>query len=291
MRDNMFKYGITATFEDLGPIWPCTLRGTIEEVTQQADELGYDGLELQVADPQDLDVENILKVCDQHDLKICAIATGQEGAKHGLWMTSPDPGMRKATAEKFKLHADFCQKTGALLIIGSLRKNVDDIYHLQQDLEWHDEVVYDVVDYAAKLGVEVVIENVTLHLCNWMNTMKETANYVRHINRDNCTIHLDSYTMLMEDNDIAGCYNYCADKLGYVHFTDGSRLYPGGSNVDFRAHYHALLDIGYKGWVSIECRPYPDPYTCAKFSMEYMKAMEKMVRIERYKRERPLIEY
>lgn len=287
----MFKYGITATFEDLGPVWPCTLRGTMEEVCQQADELGYDGLELQIADPQNIDTDKLLKLCDQHNLKIAAIATGQEGAKHGLWITSPDPAMRKATADKFKVHADFCAKTGAILIIGSLRRNVEDMYHLDQDLKWHDEVIFDVVDYAAKLGVEVVVENVTLHLCNWMNTMTETANYVRHINRDNCTIHLDSYTMLMEDNDIAGCYNYCADKLGYVHFTDGSRLYPGGSNVDFKAHYHALLDIGYKGWVAIECRPYPDPYTCAKFSMEYMKAMEKIVTIERYKREHPIIVY
>jgi len=291
MRDNMFKYGITVTFEDLGPIWPCTLRGSIEEVCQQADELGYDGIEIQAADPQTWDVNNMLKVCEQHDLKVAAIATGQEGAKHGLWMTSPDPALRKATAEKFKVHVDFCEKTGAILIIGSLRRNVPDIYHMEQELAWHDEVIYDVVDYAAKKGVMVVVENCTMHVTNWMNTMSEVNNYVRHINRDNCTIHLDSYSMCMEDNDIAGCYRLCGDKLGYVHFTDGSRLYPGGANVDFKAHYHALLDMNYDGWVSIECRPYPDAYTCAKFSMEYMKAMEKIVTIERYRREHPLIVY
>ena len=100
MNDNMFQYGITASFEDLGPIWPSTLRGTMEEVCQQAAELGYDGLELQLADPQNLDLKKLRTLTKQHNLKIASIATGQEGAKYGLWISSPDAKMRKATADK-----------------------------------------------------------------------------------------------------------------------------------------------------------------------------------------------
>ena len=128
-----------------------------------------------------------------------------------------------------------------------------------------------------------------MHISNWMNTLQDTANYVRRIDRDNVKIHLDSYSMLQEDNDIAGCYRLCGDKLGYVHFTDGSRLYPGGSNVDFKAHMPAMLDVGYNGYVAIECRPYPDAYTCAKFSYDYVKSMERIVSIERFRRDHPLI--
>mgnify|MGYP004546234761 CR=1 FL=1 len=287
--ENLFKYGITCSFNDVPEMWPITLRGSIEEVCAQASEIGYDALEPQICDPQLLDADLLKKTADEFGLKYAAIATGRELLEHGLWMTSDDAGLRRASIDKLKLHIDLCSKLGAMLIVGSMRKNVSDISSFEKDLKYHDEAVYELADYAQQKGVDIVIENITIHISNWMNTILETANYVRHIGRDNVKIHLDSYSMLQEDNDIAGCYRECGKDLAYVHFTDGSRLYPGGSNVDFKAHMHAMLDIGYDGYVSIECRPYPDPYRCAKFSLDYLKALEQIVKIERYRRERPAI--
>lgn len=289
--EKLFKYGITCAFNEVPNVWPITLRGSIEEVCAQAKEIGYDALEPQICDPHTYDAALLKKTAEDYGLKFAAIATGRELLEHGLWMTSDDPALRRASIDKLKLHADLCKKLDAILIVGSMRKHVPDMYSFEKYLDYHDEVIFELAEYTKSLGVEMVIENITIHVSNWMNTMLETANYVRHINYDNVTIHLDSYSMLQEDNDIAGSYRICGDKLGYVHFTDGSRLYPGGANVDFKAHMHAMLDIGYKGYVSIECRPYPDPYTCAKFSLDYCKALETMVQIERYKRERPLIKY
>lgn len=287
--ENFFKYGITCAFNDVPEVWPITLRGSIEEVCEKAARIGYDALEPQICDPQSYDAAVLKKTAEDYGLKYSAIATGRELLEHGLWMTSDDAGLRRASTDKLKQHIDLCSKLGAILIVGSMRKHVPDMFSFEKYLEYHDEIVYELSDYAEKRGVEIVIENITIHISNWMNTILETANYVRRIGRDNVKIHLDSYSMLQEDNDIAGCYRECGKDLGYVHFTDGSRLYPGGSNVDFKAHMHAMLDIGYDGYVAIECRPYPDAYTCAKFSYEYVKAMETIVKIERYRREHPLI--
>ncbi len=288
-RPDMFKYSITCAFNDVPPEWPITLRGSIDEVCAQAAAIGYDALEPQICDPKSYDAHVLKRTAEDHGLKFSAIATGRELLEHGLWMTSDDPNMRRASVDKLKEHIDLCAQLEAMLIVGSMRKNVPDPRQLERYLEYHDDIIYELSDYAQKCGVLIVVENITAHISNWMNTIQDTANYVKRIDRDNVKIHLDSYSMLQEDNDIAGCYRMCGDKLAYVHFTDGSRLYTGGSNVDFKAHMHAMLDNGYDGYVAIECRPYPDAYTCARFSYDYCKALEIIVGIERFRRMHPLI--
>ncbi len=286
---SMFQYAITGALDELPEMWPATLRGSLEEICKKAADIGYTGLELQICDPQRYDADEMNRLAKDFGLSYAAIATGQELVQHGLWMTSDDPAVRRASIDKLKLHIDLCEKLGAILIVGSMRQHVPDYKDPEKYLRYHDEAIWELSDYAAKHNVMIVVENITVHISNWINTIRETMNYVQRVNRDNVRLHLDTYSMLMEDNDIAGSYRLCADKLEYVHFTDGSRLYPGGSNVDFKAHMHSLVDIGYQGWISIECRPYPDDVTCARFSYEYLQAMEKIVEIERYRREHPLI--
>lgn len=74
---------------------------------------------------------------------------------------------------------------------------------------------------------------------------------------------------------------YDALELQYVHFSDTSRFFVGGGNVDFRSHMHALREAGYTGVIAVECRPYPDAYTGAERCIRYMRAMETIVDIER----------
>ena len=104
--------------------------------------------------------------------------------------------------------------------------------------------------------MEVVIENISASISNYLNTMREVT-------------------------DIAGAVRYCAPELRYVHFSDTSRFFVGGGNVDFRSHMHALREVGYTGVIAVECRPYPDAYTGAKRCIRYMRAMETIVDIER----------
>lgn len=56
---------------------------------------------------------------------------------------------------------------------------------------------------------------------------------------------------------------------------------PAGGNVDFKTFLHGLWEVDYKGYITTECVPVPTAYECAKRGFEYMKAMEKIVEIER----------
>ncbi|MGI6030770.1 MAG: sugar phosphate isomerase/epimerase family protein [Eubacteriales bacterium] len=280
---NMFHYGVACSLNDASVEAPITLRGPIEQLCTEAKEIGYEGLEIQLHDPQDWDWKALRKTTESYGLQLVAFATGRE-MMYGHNLISDDPKVRRGAIDKLKLHIDAAQDAGTMVIVGSLRTKITDWSKADLYMGYHKEAVCELADYAKSKGVDIVIENILSYISNYLNTMKQVADFVREVRaegHDNVGIHLDTYSMNMEDNDIARAVAYCGKELEYVHFSDTARLYPGGGNVDFKAHMNALLDLGYKGWVVTECVPLPTAYDCAKNGFDYMKAMETIVRIER----------
>lgn len=276
-----FKYGVACSLNDVSTAAPIILRGPIEQLCEQAKEIGYDGLEIQLANPMQYDWNHIKKVCGEYGLELITFATGRELGENGLCLLSDDESVRRAAVARLKEHINCAHVAGCQVIVGSMRKHIPDQSQREKYWNYHRDAVLELADYAKDAGVRIWIENILSFISNFLNTMKEVEDFVAELGRDNVGVHLDTYSMNMEDNDIAACYRYCAKHLEYVHFSDTARLYPGGGNVDFKAHMRALMDVGYTGFITTECVPLPTAYDCAKNGFEYMKAMEKIVEIER----------
>ena len=244
-------------------------------------EIGYDAIELQLKDPEKFSWDNLVKTAKQHGLEYSAIATGREIIENGLSLISDDAGVRRAAIDKLKVHIDLGAVIGAPVIVGTMRSKIPDMSKFKHYEDYLTAAKLELADYAAKKGVRLLVENILRAISNYLNTMKEVTDYVDRLNRPNIGIHLDTYSMLAEDNDIIGCVNYCAHKLDYVHFSDSGRYYPGGGNVDFKTFMKALLDVGYKGYIATECIPCPTEYDCAKRGLDYMHALETILTIER----------
>jgi D-psicose/D-tagatose/L-ribulose 3-epimerase len=52
---------------------------------------------------------------------------------------------------------------------------------------------------------------------------------------DNIVIHLDTYHMNIEEDDMVRPVRDRGDRLGYVHFGETHRGYPGSGHIDFAA--------------------------------------------------------
>ena len=87
-------------------------------------------------------------------------------------------------------------------------------------------------------------------------------------------IHIDTHSMNIEDTDLAASVKYCADMLGYVHYSDSNRMYPGAGHIDFKEISEVLNDIDYQGYIGIECLPLPDEDTCCELALKYVKTIE-----------------
>ena len=277
---SMFTYGIDCALDEISREAPVVLRGDIEQVAAIAKDLGYGALELQMKDPQKYNWKNLRKVADQAGLKFSAIATGREYGENGHCLINDDPAKRRAAIDKLKLHIDMGEALGCMVIVGTVRGRISDFSRYDRYLGLLDEATLELAEYAASKNVVILVENILSNITNYLNTIRQVTDNVNRLNRPNIRIHIDTYSMLMEDNDIPGSVEYCAPKLSYVHFADSARLFPGGGNVDFKAFVKALKKVGYRGYVVVECVPLPDEMTCARNSIEYMRAVEECVRIE-----------
>ncbi len=277
----LFPYGIACSLDkDVSREAPITLRGDIDYLIATAKEIGYEGIELQMRDPQRFDAKKLRAVADQAGITYTAIATGREIVENGLCLISDDAKMRRDAIDKVKLHIDLGEVIGAPVIVGSMRAKITDQSKFDHYMGYLTEAKLELADYAAKKKVVILVENILAGVSNYLNTMRQVMDYVVKLDRPNILVHLDTYSMLMEDNCIWSAVEYCAPKLAYVHFADSARLFPGGGNVDFKTHMKALLKVNYRGWVVTECVPLPDELTCARYGLRYMKAMEEVVKIE-----------
>ncbi len=277
----MFKYGISCSLEPQSVRQPVILRGNIEDIAAQAASAGYDGIELFIRDPAQYDAEALLAAARAHGLEYCAIATGMEYTRNGLCLIDDDPAKRRAAVSRLKEHMDLGAKLGCPVIAGIMRGNIPDFDRYQLYEDRLTEALRDLDAYAAEVGCEVVVEAILRYINNYLNTVPETADYLRRIGLPHVRLHIDTHSMILEDSDLAASVRETADMLSYVHFPDSNRGYPGAGNIDFKPIMRALVDVGYEGYITLECTPEPSQYECARRGIEYLRSLEAIVRLEK----------
>ncbi|NUW43179.1 sugar phosphate isomerase/epimerase family protein [Nonomuraea rhodomycinica] len=117
----------------------------------------------------------------------------------------------------------------------------------------------NVVTVLRRLAQEAAGEGMTLGLeicnryeTNVVNTARDALRLADDIGEDNVLIHLDTYHMNIEEEDLVRPVHEVGDRLGYVHVGENHRGYLGSGHIDFTAFFHALGDIGYRGPITFE---------------------------------------
>jgi sugar phosphate isomerase/epimerase len=279
----MFQYGVSAALEELPESQPVTLRGPIEELCRLAKETGYDALELHVRDPKRYNPKEIRAVAEKHGLSICAAANGMEYTLGGLSLIDDDPDKREQAVARIFEHIDFASGLGARLIVGIMRGNIPRGKPAAVYKDRFAEVLGRICDYAAQKQVPVVLESILRYINNYLNGVHETMDFITALGYRNLFLHIDTHSMALEEKNLKGSILYCKNKpLGYVHYSDNNRLYPGGGALNFFELTGALIDIGYTGFITLECLPCPGAGESARRGLLYMKSIENAVTVERH---------
>ena len=277
----MFRYGVSAALEELPETQPVTLRGPVEEICRMAKETGYDALELHIREPSRYDAKKIRSVADQYGLSICAAANGMEYTLGGLSLIDDDPAKQEDAIRRVFEHIDFVSELGAMLIVGIMRGNVPRGKPVSLYRDRFAEALLRICDYAAQRQVKVVLESILRYINNYLNSVPETMDFITSLGHSNLALHFDTHSMALEEKNLKESILYCRSKpLGYVHFSDNNRMYPGGGALDFREFTRALIEIGYTGYITVECLPSPSAIESARRGLSYLKSTENAVKIE-----------
>ena len=277
----MFKFGVNCALEPVPESAPVVLRGKIESVARDAAKVGYDGLELFIRKPRQYDAAHLKSVADSFGIEFCSIGTGMEYSLEGLCLISDDTFIRAAAIDRLKEHIDLAAILGCSVVVGMMRGNIPDFTRQELYLDYLIRALHSLDDYASSSGVSLVVESIMRYISNYLTTVPETTEFLKRVGRPNIGLHIDSHLMNVEDKDIASSIKCGAKWLKYVHFSDSNRAYPGGGKFDFKEMMHALIDVGYTGYITNECQPYPNPYTCAERGLRYNRHLQALVEIER----------
>lgn len=249
---------------------------------RKAADLGYDGVELALLSPDQLDLARLQADLRGADLAVAAISTGQVWAAGNLSLTHADPEVRRATIDRLKRLIEPAAELGALVNIGRVRGSVALPAGVIGQAPSPDraavegrfgESLAELLDFAAPLGVTIVLEPINRYETDFINRLDEAAAWVPRLGRPNLGLMPDLFHMNLEETSITGALVAQADLLRYVHLADSNRLAPGAGHLPFRDILETLRGIGYAGWAALEILPLPDPATAARAGLAYLRPL------------------
>jgi sugar phosphate isomerase/epimerase len=224
-----------------------TFKGDLETNLARIACLGYDGVELAIRDPKLVDLEGLEKLTGKYKLSVPAIGTGQAWGEERLSFTDPDPAVRRAAIERIKSHVPGAARFEAVIIIGLIRGIVKPGISAEQAMEWLIQALRECSEAARPHGVRLALEPINRYETTLINNVAQGLE-------------------LIEDGIRA-----CGSRIFHFHVADSNRWYPGAGHLDFKSILEALACTGYRGWVSGEFLPKPDPETAAQRSIAYLR--------------------
>lgn len=236
--------------------------------------LGYDGMELSVADPSLLDWGLIADTAGSAGLDIPMICTGEVFGQERLGLADPDADIRARALDRLKCAVRLASRVGAMVNIGRSRGQYSESIPREHTETWAHEAFVELADYAGERNVVIALEPIAAHVCNFINSTQDGLEWVERINHPNFRLMVDIYHMNIEDRvPMRESLQSGREVIVYVHLCDSNRKPPGWGHIDFREFLSDLISAGYEGYVSAEVSNYPDPLAAVRQSAQVLRPL------------------
>lgn len=262
-----------------GRLAPILLRAPPAEAFALAAELGYDGVELHLRHPADIDRVTVKELAAQYGLDIPTIGTGM-AVQDGLTFADPDVGVRRRAVQRICEHIELARFLGSMPIIGSIKGTLG---HDPQTRPARQGFVVDCLQEcaaaAAEAGVVLLVEAINRYETDYINTVDEALGLLHDIGSPNLKLLVDTFHMNIEEADLAASVRRAGLRIGHVHLADSNRQVPGHGHLDLWSVLQALRDVHYQGYLALECLPLPDPRQAAEDGIRTTKSLLARLRL------------
>ncbi len=255
------KFSALAFKEDLGK--------NIKKVAA----LGFDGVELAVRDPEQLDAEKIIHLIKESNLEVPAIGTGQAWGDEGLSFSDPNETVRKMAVERIIEQIKFASNFNAQVIIGLIRGVVKEGVTRKEAEEWTISCLRECAEFALEQNIKLTLEPVNRYESNFINTLQEGVEFIDKVAVSSVGLLADTFHMNIEEVSIYDSLIQAKDYITHVHFADSNRWAPGCGHLDFQKVAETLKGINYQGYVSAEILPLPNQDTAAEKTIETLNKL------------------
>ena len=239
------KFGVN-TF-----IWSGTFDQSNFGLLPTIKEAGFDGVEIPLLRPKDLQAASIRKAVEANGLECncCTVLVD------GLSLISDSPDIRRRTQQHLRDVAKAAAEAGAKIVCGPLYSPVG---YLPGRRRTGDEWKWAVEGFQA-VGETLVAQQVTFAIeplnrfeTYFLNTATDAAQLAKEIGHPNIGILFDTFHANIEEKNIAAGYTTIGPYLKHVHTCENDRGIPGSGHVEWKEVFQALRSLDYDGWLTIE---------------------------------------
>jgi sugar phosphate isomerase/epimerase len=253
---------------------PIPLQGDLPWAFDQAHRAGYQGVELHIGHPRELEQFDVPALLRDSGLAAVSIATGLAYVDDGLCLSQPDPAKRLAAVQRVSSYCHFAAEMRAAVGIGLMRGGLS-VDPLEADAQRNAfvESLGECADAAAGLGVTILLEPINRYETNYLPTVAAALEVLDSNGLHNVQLLLDTFHMNIEEISIELAIAHATGRIGLLQLVDTNRCAPGMGHLDVRTIVATLQAGGYDGFLSIEALPIPTGPEAIQRAATYLREL------------------
>lgn len=236
--------------------WEDDWKGDYFKYARKAKELGFDALEVSAGELPELSAQQLRELkalAADLDLRISA----NFGPPKKYDVSSRDPEVRKNGLAYYSSLMDAMDVLDCRKLIGALNSSWPfDFSDLDKQGFWQRGVqsLKIMGKKAEALGIDLCLEVLNRFDGMILNTAAEAVQFCSEVDSNAVKVHLDTFHMNMEEDDLPDAIRLAGKRLGHLHVCEGNRKLPrpGRGSLDWKEIGRALHDIHYKELVIME---------------------------------------
>lgn len=240
----MHKIGIHLSY------WQESWSDALIPIFEHASKAGFDVAELPLLNPQGMDFAKLAAALAEAGLEAsCGTGLGTETD-----ITSPDPNVRTAGLAHLRACLDGAAQLGSPLL-GGVTYAPWGFFPSDDRSERRKrciESLSEAAEYGKSVGVCLCLEVLNRFEGYLLNTVEQGLELLADVGHPNIKLHLDTFHMNIEEDNIADAIRMAGNKLGHFHCVANNRKAPGRGHLDWAAIRSALQAIDYRGFLVAE---------------------------------------
>jgi D-psicose/D-tagatose/L-ribulose 3-epimerase len=235
--------------------------------------LGFDGVELNIRDPESVDPAGLKSWLDGFGLELSMFASGLTAKTFGLSLASENEELRRESIRRSGNFLAFAAEAGSRgrtgVIAGFLKGTAG------ETTERHKEILKDSIRRIAPLaeasGTPFIVEAINRFESPLGHSLDEAWDLASAGSSSFVQILPDTFHMNIEEVDMEAAFRKHGVHYASVHLSDNNRFFPGLGAIDFPKVIDQLDRMGYEGKFAIEGNIRRDFIEDVQHSAAYLK--------------------
>ncbi len=214
-------------------------------------DIGYDGIEIFLAEPDRANYENVGSFLKSIDLEV----NGCLGLGPDQDPISTDASIRQAGLDKIKEAIDNMHAAGGRNICGPFHSAFATFSRdepQEDEYKRSAEVLHAAAEHAAQAGITLTPEALNRFECYLVNTMAQLKKLVDLADHPNLRGMFDPHHANIEEKSFAGAIDTIGPVMTHVHISENDRGTPGAGHIPWDEVFSSIAKTGYDGWYTIE---------------------------------------